>query len=98
MPPFFTIEDRKELSHFIINEEVPEIPDTWSDKFRNLVSMCLKKDPSERWTIDKVLESPLLTGLSNDYMVREACKEAWKQDVQAFIKWKTEFPEEYEED
>lgn len=45
MPPFYKIEDRRQLSHFIINKEIPQIPDRWSDNFGSLIDMCLKKNP-----------------------------------------------------
>ena len=39
----------------IINVDVPDIPDRWSDDFRDFVKMCLLRDPSERWTIERLL-------------------------------------------
>ena len=51
-PPFSDIQDNTTLRNSIKNVDVPEVPGNWSDNFKSFVKMCLKKDPSERWTIN----------------------------------------------
>ena len=80
MPPFARIRKRKDLIHNIIHVDVPEIPDKWSDEFRDFVKCCLKRDNTERLTIKQLLfEHDFLAGIDV-----EKCKEAWQRDVQAF--------------
>ena len=65
MPPFVTIKPRRKLLDAIINTDVPEIPDTWSDDFKDFVKKCLKRDPAERYTIDQLIyEHPFLAGMN----------------------------------
>ena len=52
LPPFSNIQDSKTLRNSIIKVNVPEIPGNWSANFKSFVKMCLKKNPSERWTIN----------------------------------------------
>ena len=68
----------------IINTDVPEITGAWSADFKHFVKMCLKRDPKERYNINKVLGSKFLRGL-DDESKREECKRAWQQDVRDFL-------------
>ena len=74
MPPFANIRDRRQLTYNIINVDVPEIRDSrWSAEFLDLIKQCLKRDPAERLTMDRLLyEHRFLAGLD---VAR--CKAAW---------------------
>lgn len=66
-PPFSGIHDRRELFHNIMNVDIPEIHGAWSDDFKDFVRVCLKRDPNERWTVERLLfEHPFLVGLDVD--------------------------------
>ena len=60
----------------IINTDVPEITGNWSDDFKEFVKMCLKREPEERYNINRVLGSKFLVGLSNK-SIRDECKSDW---------------------
>ena len=81
MPPFANIRDRARLTHHIINVDVPEIKGTrWSPEFLDFIRQCLKRDPEERMTMDRLLyEHSFLAGLD---VAR--CKAAWQNDVERF--------------
>lgn len=81
MPPFANIRDRGQLTYNIINVDVPEIRGSrWSAEFLDLIKQCLKREPAERWTMDRLLyEHRFLAGLD---VAR--CKAAWQSDVERF--------------
>ena len=63
-PPFSNIRMKRELMHTLINTDVEEISSFWSADFKDFVKVCLKRDPNERWTIERLLfEHPFLAGL-----------------------------------
>ena len=43
-----------------INEQVPRIPEKWSDSFADFIDKCLIKDPVQRWTIEQLLAHEFL--------------------------------------
>ena len=81
MPPFANIRDRGQLFRQIINVDVPEIRGSrWSAEFLDFIKQCLKRDPAERMTMDRLLfEHSFLAGLD---VAR--CKAAWQKDVERF--------------
>lgn len=80
-PPFAKVRRRHELLKHIINEPVPPIDQSrWSADFQNFIEMCLKKSPSERYTIDQLLyEHPFLRTIDVP-----DCQEAWINDYREF--------------
>ena len=72
-PPFANVRSRRQLIHNIINVDVPDIPDRWSDEFRNFVKCCLNRDSKQRYTINQLLfQHDFLAGID-----QEKCKETW---------------------
>ncbi|TMW62666.1 hypothetical protein Poli38472_005284 [Pythium oligandrum] len=46
-----------ELLHMIRNEPPPQLPEgEFSDKFRDFLDKCLKKDQNERWSVKQLLQ------------------------------------------
>ncbi|KAI0515814.1 hypothetical protein KFK09_008482 [Dendrobium nobile] len=42
------------------SSDVPALPDWVSDKGKDFVSKCLRRDPKERWTADQLLHHPFI--------------------------------------
>lgn len=45
--------------------ELPEIPSHLSDEAEDFLSRCLRRDPSERWTVTQLLKHPFLAQLNS---------------------------------
>lgn len=45
------------------SDRMPEIPRWFSEKGKDFLSKCLKRDWRERWTVNELLEHPFLQGL-----------------------------------
>ena len=78
MPPFSNIINQKKLMDTIINQDVPEIPDRWSNDYKDFVKKCLLRDPNERWTIEQLLSDQFLANAGQ-------CKAAWVSDMETYI-------------
>ena len=81
-PHFTGIKDHFQLIRHILEEPTPPIPDDrWSPAFQSFIDNCLKKEPTERMTIDQLLEEHEFL---NNIDV-EACKAAWIRDNEDFL-------------
>ena len=60
MPPFSNIRNQKKLLDSILKTAVPEIPERWSEDFKDFIKLCMKRDPDERWTIAQLLDHSFL--------------------------------------
>lgn len=80
-PPFANIRRRHELLKHIIEKPVPPIDTTrWSADFQDFIEKCLKKSPTERYTMRQLLfEHPFLRNIDV-----EDCKQAWIEDYTAY--------------
>ena len=55
-PPFkWGLKDGRSVLLCVTEDEVPKIPEKWSDQFNELIQDCLKKDRQERPSIDDIL-------------------------------------------
>ncbi|CAI9754854.1 unnamed protein product [Fraxinus pennsylvanica] len=53
------------LYRIALSEELPEFPAFLSDKAKDFLSKCLRRDPKERWTAKQLVKHPFLEELSN---------------------------------
>ena len=51
-PPFANIKKRCDLLDAIVNKPVPRISERWSATFQDFIDQCLKKKPSDRYSIE----------------------------------------------
>jgi len=54
-----------QLLDTIIEDPVPELPDRFSPEFKDFISLCLKKNPSERPQAQELMEHPFVTKQDN---------------------------------
>ncbi|CAI9754855.1 unnamed protein product [Fraxinus pennsylvanica] len=53
------------LYRIALSEELPEFPAFLTDKAKDFLSKCLRRDPIERWTAKQLVKHPFLEELSN---------------------------------
>ncbi|XP_022866043.1 mitogen-activated protein kinase kinase kinase 18-like [Olea europaea var. sylvestris] len=53
------------LFRIALSEELPEFPAFLSDKAKDFLSKCLRRDPKQRWTAEQLVKHPFLEELSN---------------------------------
>lgn len=58
--PYITGGPAALLYHIAFSSESPRIPDFLSDKAKDFLEKCLRRDPSERWTAKQLLKHPFL--------------------------------------
>ena len=81
-PPFSDFSSDRERFQAVLNQEpVPPIGNRWSSEFNDFISKCLIKDPSDRWTIERLLKHPFLKDMDVS-----ACKTAFIDEYNEFIK------------
>ncbi|CAI9787588.1 unnamed protein product [Fraxinus pennsylvanica] len=53
------------LYRIALSEELPEFPAFLSDKAKDFLNKCLRRDPKERWTATQLVKHPFLEELSS---------------------------------
>ena len=76
MPPFANV-PKEGLYRAVTSKKVAVIdPDRWSVDFQDFIDCCMRKDPKERYTFERLLkEHPFLKDIDV-----EASRQAWVRD------------------
>ncbi|KAK3813145.1 MAG: mitogen-activated protein kinase [Benniella sp.] len=71
-----------ELLHFIVNQQVPSLPEDepWSGTFRDFIAKCMIKDFMTRPTPEQIMEHPFIVE-SSLRTTTEVDMQAWIRDV-----------------
>ena len=66
--PPWNCRDLTELGKQICTSKYPPLPETYSWPLKNIVQMCLQKNPSQRPTINAILNMPIIKKRIKNYL------------------------------
>ena len=73
--------DLTELGKQICNNKYPPLPESYSWPLKNIVQMCLQKNPSQRPTINAILNMPLIKKRIKNYLQDDLFKQEFSHTL-----------------
>lgn len=65
----------------ICHHKYPPLPETYSFALKNIVQMCLQKNPSQRPNINSILNMPIIQKRIKNYLQSELFKEEFSHTL-----------------